>query len=386
MNADPLAIQIVAFDWPWPPTYGGIIDVYYRVDALLERGVHVDLHVVSQRAAPAPPPAHWLASGRLRLFEFPRRGWRAALSFQPYIVTSRAVAPLLPQLASGAPVILFEGVHTTAWLGHPRLAGKEQWVRVHNREADYYTELVGRGHGWRQNLYYREEARRLRRYEGTVLAEADLLLPISPQDDAWCTRIAPGRVLGQRGYSSTRSVTSAPGRGDYALFHGAFHVADNVTSALLLAERMQRRPNIRLVLAGRTPPGRLRAAVAGMPNVEVVADPDAPTMARLIREAQVLTLHTGHQAGYKIKLVESLAHGRWVLVNERMVVGAPGLRAGVRVADGERGWLDALDALWQRPFGTSDVPERSELLRGYLRDDLVAAFIRKLETATFRGN
>ena len=37
-------INIVSFNVPYPPNYGGIIDVYYKIKALREIGCEVVLH------------------------------------------------------------------------------------------------------------------------------------------------------------------------------------------------------------------------------------------------------------------------------------------------------------------------------------------------------
>ena len=37
-------IHIVSFDIPYPPNYGGIIDIYYKVKTLNKLGINVILH------------------------------------------------------------------------------------------------------------------------------------------------------------------------------------------------------------------------------------------------------------------------------------------------------------------------------------------------------
>ncbi|MFT4772568.1 MAG: hypothetical protein ACI9D1_002607, partial [Cryomorphaceae bacterium] len=37
-------IHIVSFDVPFPPDYGGVMDVYYKAKALADAGVKVKLH------------------------------------------------------------------------------------------------------------------------------------------------------------------------------------------------------------------------------------------------------------------------------------------------------------------------------------------------------
>ncbi len=385
ISTSELAIQVVSFDWPWPANYGGIVDVYYRIESLLEQGVTVELLVVSQHPQPGPIPASW-RDKRFSLFTFPRRGKRSLLSLKPYIVSSRAVAPLLPKLASGPPIILFEGIHTTAYLGHPRLANHEQWIRVHNREAEYYQELSETTSSWKARMYYKEEARRLRTYEPSVLAEADLLLPISQKDESYCESLAPNRVLPHSCSTSLKAVDIKTGKGEYVLFHAGLHVSDNASSAIELAKRMSARPNIKFIIAGKDPSSQLEAKLNGLSNVELVANPSINEMHTLIANAQLILLHVNHQAGFKVKLLESLARGRWVLANSKMVYGAPGLKDGVAVADEPQEWISLVDKLWRRPFLNEDKEARVTLLKGYLRSDLAEVFVKKLKEVTFNRN
>ncbi|MEI7802398.1 MAG: mannosyltransferase, partial [Bacteroidota bacterium] len=37
-------LHIISFNVPYPPDYGGVIDVYYKIKALKEAGVKIHLH------------------------------------------------------------------------------------------------------------------------------------------------------------------------------------------------------------------------------------------------------------------------------------------------------------------------------------------------------
>ena len=376
----------MSFDWPWPPRYGGVIDVYHRIDALLRRGVAVRLHVVAHDDRTADCPPAWRAAG-IEVFGHRRRGAWSALSPKPYIVASRQVGSLLPNLANGAPVILFEGTHCTGWLGHPRLGAIAQWVRVHNVEADYYAQLAAAPTARARRLYYREEARRLRRYEPTVLAQADLLLPISRCDETRCERLAPGKVFGQRAYTGSREVCVPGGTGTYALFHGGLHVDDNAAAALSLARLFARAlPTRRLIVAGRRPPPTLAAALAEYANVELRADPGAAEMAALISGAQVILLRARHAAGLKLKLLASLTAGRHVVANAAVTAGAPALTPLVTLAEGDEDYAASVRRLWGTPVAPATAAERAAALAPYLTDVLADDLVRRLREETFNRN
>ena len=37
-------LQIISFDIPYPPKYGGVIDIYYKIIALKKQGIQIYLH------------------------------------------------------------------------------------------------------------------------------------------------------------------------------------------------------------------------------------------------------------------------------------------------------------------------------------------------------
>ena len=49
-----LALNVVSFDVPFPPNYGGVIDVYYKLVALRDSGVKIYLHAFVYGRQPSP--------------------------------------------------------------------------------------------------------------------------------------------------------------------------------------------------------------------------------------------------------------------------------------------------------------------------------------------
>ncbi len=81
-------------------------------------------------------------------------------------------------MADNHPVI-FEGLHTTHFLGHPAFRERITMVRTHNIEHSYYRNLAQNERNPFRKIYYRSEARKLERYE-PILGRASWLLSISP--------------------------------------------------------------------------------------------------------------------------------------------------------------------------------------------------------------
>ena len=387
-----LAIQIVSFDWPWPANYGGAIDVAHKIEALLKQGVDVVLHVIAypRKHAEAAPTGY---PGALTVFNYERRGRASLLSRQPFIVASRKAPRLLPTLASGPEVILFEGIHTTACLGHPRLAGHHQWVRVHNREQAYYEGLARSTKNLLNRGYFTLEARKLAAYEAKALASADHVFCISQQDLPWATRHAPQRVSLLTPFTATGSLATKVTSKLYVLFHAAFDVADNEAAALRMIERVGRHGGLHLVLAGRRPGPRLLDAVSSNTGVTLKANPGSDEMLALIAGADAVLLDSSNPAGFKLKLLESLRSARHVIATPPVLAGAVDLaRAAEQIGllkecQTEKEWQDALERISSAPDAAGVTKaERERLLQPYGSDQLVRVLIDKLKESTFTRN
>jgi len=389
--ASALRIQVVAFDWPWPPDYGGVIDIAYRLQALLEAGVHVVLHVVAAGGREDSLPPSW-PTQNLVVFRYTRLGKRSAISRRPYIVRSRQVEKLLPNLASGAPVILFEGIHTTGYLGHPRLASHTQWLRLHNLEAEYYQTLANTtSHSWKR-IYYRVEANRLARYEPRVLEQADLILPITDRDDAAKLDLPPARVQIHPPYTEWSSRSPQEGQGDYYLYHGALDVEDNMRAAEFFVRCFAERPQLRLVIAGRQAPRSLAELIDSHTNIELQKDPSKTAMESLIQGAQAVLISSTNRAGFKLKLLQSLALARHVIADENSTFGAHGLAEAARrlacltIVDSLADFPKAILDVAERGLSKDEASRRAEILEPYAPHHLVQILVEKLKIETFNRN
>ena len=101
-------LNIVSFNIPYPANYGGVIDVYYKLEALRACGVKLILHCFEYER----PHASELESICDKVFYYKRRtGVIANLTWLPYNVYSRKDHRLIENLLQNDYPILFEGLH-----------------------------------------------------------------------------------------------------------------------------------------------------------------------------------------------------------------------------------------------------------------------------------
>lgn len=140
--------HVVSLQVPFPPDYGGVIDIYYKLKALKKMGYETWLHTFQYDRS----RAEQLNEVAARVSYYPRhRSVIRQLSHIPYIVSSRHCSKLLDDLLSDNAPILFEGLHCCAFLSDKRLKDRIKLVRTHNIEHEYYKELSRKTSGWKNS-------------------------------------------------------------------------------------------------------------------------------------------------------------------------------------------------------------------------------------------
>lgn len=362
-------LHIVAFDVPYPPDYGGVIDVFYKIRALHRLGVKIVLHCFEYgRGRPEA-----LKSYCSEVHYYPRlTGWKSQLSLTPYIVKSRTDQRLCERLAADDFPVLFEGLHTTACLDSPLLKHKLRIYRESNIEHHYYFHLAKATRSLGEKVFYLTESLRLRIYQPR-LKHAQLMLAVSQADTDYLARKFPKNMVEYLpSFHGNERVSSLPGNGEYALFHGNLSVAENLAAVTFLIERVFAGLNYPLVVAGKNPPPHLKKLIDQTPGIRLVANPDALTMDELVKNAHLHVLFTFQPTGLKLKLLNTLYQGRHCLVNSHMLAGT-GLEALCHVADTAEALREEILRLAPLPFTSDEIEMRNRILSQHYSDERNAA-------------
>lgn len=312
-------LHIVAFDIPYPPNYGGVIDVYYKLKTLHELGIKIHLHCFEY---PGRDRTAELEKFCREVHYYPRRtGLVSAFSHKPYIVVSRKSEQLIDRLCRDDYPVLFEGLHSCFYIDDPRLKDKTKVYRESNIEHRYYYNLFKVDGNIRNKVYFLLASFKLRLYQ-KVLRHADLMLAVSQHDTQYLQEHFPGkRIFHLPSFHANDKVSILPGNGDYALYHGNLEISENEYAATFLITKVFDDISMPLIIAGMKPREKFRRLVESRPNIMLIANPDDEKMFDLIRNAQVNILVTFQATGLKLKLLNTLYNGRFCLVNDEMIRG-----------------------------------------------------------------
>jgi len=355
-------LHVISFDVPYPANYGGVIVVYHQLKALHDLGIQVTLHTYQYGDRGEQKHLEEICE---KVYYYPRNtGWKGALSSLPYIVNSRKSEKLLARLLEDNHPILFEGVHTSIWIDHPKLKERKKAIRMHNVEWQYYQSLQSLAKNRLRKYYFKIEAKRLKRYDESVLSHADAVITISEKDQQHYQKFCKNCFMMPAPHGEKFELNE--GLGQYYIYHGKLSVEDNERAAIHLINNVFSKTDEKLLIAGMDPGEALLKVASQMDNVSIVANPSHVDMRKLIRDAHANILYTFQDNGLKLKLLHALHIGKHCIVNELMVSNASNLQGLCRISTDDQELVNLVNSLKKEPFTKKMADQRRDILvRGY---------------------
>lgn len=363
-------LHIVSFDIPYPANYGGVIVIFNQIKALQQQGVKVILHCFQYGNRKPQPELERFCH---EVYYYKRsRSVFYQLSLLPFIMRTRENGNLLKRLRKDNHPILFEGMHTAAYVWHKKLRGRQKIVRMHNVEWQYYENLSRLTPPTEplEKTYYFVESIKLQRIEPKVVLHTDEIITLSTTDANYYREIKANTHY-IPAFHPNAAVESQTGRGEYVLFHGKLSVPDNDQAATWLIEEVFSKIDIPFIIAGMEPSGGLRDLVQRYEHIQLIENPDERQMNELISSAHINLLVSFQSAGIKLKLINALFRGRFCVVNKLMVSGT-GLAKLCYVRNSAAAIRQTIEALINAPFERSRVEERRTLLETEFSNELNA--------------
>ena len=313
MSDRPLTLHIITHTVPYPPDFGGAIDVFYKIKAFYEQGVRIKLHCFTYNRTAAKELEEFCEEVN---YYNRHSGLQYFFRKDPYIIATRENKTLLHNLLKDNYPVFFDGLHTTFFLSHPYLKDRVNIVRTHNIEHDYYRYLARSSTNIFKRIYYYTESVKLRKFE-PVLGRASLLAAISSNDADHFEKL--GSCILIPAFHKYNKVAFKTGIGNYALYHADLSTEENIHAAKFLITNVFSRINYPFILAGKNPDSSLKKMVLNKPTIQLIENPDQTGIEKLISNAQIIMLITFQPTGLKLKLISSLYLGRHIIANDEMV-------------------------------------------------------------------
>ena len=352
----------MAFDIPYPPNYGGVIDIYYKIKKLNEIGCQIILHTYEYGSRKKIKKLNELCT---EVYYYKRkRSLKYFFSFTPFIVVSRTSKKLSERLQNNHYPIIFEGLHTTAPLIYNKALCKRAFVRTHNIEHQFYFGLCKSEQSLFKKIFFWTEGLKLKRYE-KILDKVEGVFTISKADQKYFSTKYGNKTKYIPVFHPTKtpSITVFPNTEKFLLYHGDLRVPDNVRASIYLINIFKNSP-YRLVIASSFEKKCILKQIAKHKNVSFKNITDKNDLSQLLAKAQINILVTFQKTGIKLKLMNCLFKGKHIIANTKMIDGT-GLENLCHLANSKQEILEQTKKLIAQEFVQNDRAKRKHKLKEF---------------------
>jgi hypothetical protein len=352
-------LHIISLDVPYPANYGGVYDLFYKLPALQQQGVNILLHCFYKDRGEQTELNKYCKE----VFYYERNTGPKGLSTRlPYIVASRCNENLLQRLLLDKYPVLMEGVHCTYLTMDKRFETRKKFVRVHNVEHEYYSQLMRFSHNFRKKIYYWRESKLLANYEKRLVNKAKAFWPVTPKDsENYRRELGCKSVAYLPLFIPNWSVNGEEGMGTYCLYHGNLEVEENQYTVTWLLKHVFPKLEIPLVIAGKNPSKKIADLVKTNKHACLIANPEEPQMQDIISKAHIHVLPSFSSTGIKIKLLNALYNGRHCIVNNANIAGTV-LTETCHEVNTANEFKERILLLYHQPFTTEEKKFRRQIL------------------------
>jgi len=352
-------LNIISFDVPYPPNYGGAIDVFYKLKALHLLGIKIILHSYEYGRGEQKILEKYCES----IFYYHRdTKLKNVFSKLPFIVKSRSHKTLIKNLKSNNFPILFEGIHTTFPLINNDFTHRTLLVRAHNIEHHYYNGLAKSETNTFKKTYFTSEAKKLLNYE-KIFNKVNFILSISPLEQEYFSTKYPEKSVYTPAFHEHSEIGSKLGSGKYALYHGDLRVSDNLKACEFLIDIFTS-IDYQLIIASDIKKPKFLEKINKLPNITFKQLSNNDELNQLLKNAQINVLPTFQNTGIKLKLINALFNGRFCLVNDEMIVNT-GLEDLCTIANSKEEFIEKIKALSALNLTLEDIEKRKIALRTF---------------------
>jgi len=303
---------------PWPPDYGGVIDIYSMVIALHKKGVQIHLHSFSTGNINLGELEQYCKS-----IQFYHRKKMPSLSkiLLPYIISTRISNQLKINLQKDDYPILIEGIHCSYILKMIPINNRKIILRPLNVEHLYYDALRLNERNILKKIYFSLENLLLKKYEKNIAPKFPLLC-LSNWDKEYFVSQCNAKDAHFLPVFTNFTPEAAIGKGGYCLYQGNLAINENEKAVRWLVEEVFFNLQIPFVIAGRNPSTALQKLIATNSYCTLIKDPSDEELNQIIKKAQLHVLPSFNTTGIKLKLIHALSKGRHCIVNNEAVKGS----------------------------------------------------------------
>jgi hypothetical protein len=353
-------LHIVSLDVPFPPDYGGVMDIYYRIECLCNLGFQLTIHAFEYGRG---KQKHLEKFGNVIYYS---RNFSKLQLFSriPFIVLSRNSSLLLKNLLLDSNPILFEGIHTTFFLSHPDLQKRLKFVRTHNVEYKYYQQLATNTGSLVKKLFFLLESKKLKTYERQT-KHANWILSIKPEDTEYFKHFNPKALTLPA--SISKELNEYSQTKNYALFHGNLSVMENENAVFWIHNAIKKSIScdFEFIIAGKDPSKKL-VNFCTENNLQLIENPSIEKMNELICDARIHVFQSKSDSGVKLKLLKSLNSCGHIITTQNLIFDSQ-INNLCHIVNSKNDFNTLFEILKSKFLDRNEFEMRMEFLRNYFQ-------------------
>lgn len=309
-------LHIISFNYPYPPSYGGIIDVFYKIKALSDIGIKIHLHCFVDTIPEKVD--HEIKNLVMNIFFYQKKkNLLLYFSGKPYAAAIRSSKTLLENITKIQAPVLFEGMQTTDGIDILKNKGFKIYLRLHNNESSYYKGLATSEKNIFKKIIYTIESLKFNHYQKKLLKKFDAVFCLSRKEYHEAAYISKNAVLIHL-FHGNESVKDLDKKGSYFLFHGDLSISDNrkaLDETIILFKTL---PKLQLVVASDRANESIRKKINKFENIQLVPIGNESNLHFLLENAHANILLSYQNSGTKVKLFNALYNSRFVIINQNI--------------------------------------------------------------------
>lgn len=350
-------LHIVSFDIPYPPNYGGIIDVFYKIKELHQLGVKIFLHAYIFDNKTKQKELEKYCE---KVFYYERKKMVPSLfSFLPFRIKSRVNETLNNNLINLNFPILFEGLNTVYPLTKFNL--KNAYIRTHNIEHLYFFGLAKSEKNILKKIFFQFEGWKLKIFEKQI-KKAKGIFTISPFEQKYFSQLHENSHY-VPAFHEYLEIKKNKKNGDFILYHGDLRISDNIKAALFLID-VYKNTSYKFVIASSIKEKKILTEINKYDTIFLENIHDKKDLDFLFEKAHINTLITFQKTGIKLKLLNTLYKGKHIIANNELIEDT-GLESLCNLANTKEEILKKTAQLFKEKFSDLEVEKRARKLNKF---------------------
>ncbi len=306
-------LHIISFNYPYPPSYGGIIDVYYKIKALSDLGIKIHLHCFVDKIPVKIDPEIEGITESVFFYE-KKKNFLLYFSKTPFAAAIRDSEALLKNLEKFKAPILFEGLQTTHIIKFLKDSRHKLYLRHHNNETAYYKGLSLSEKNILKKIVYSIESLKYKGYQEKLLKKFETVFCLSEKEYNE-VNIYSGNAQLIHIFHGNQSVKQLDKKGNYFLFHGDLTTADNKKALIETIDLFKTLPQYKLIVASDRANEDIKKRMSAVENITLTPILTTENLHHLLENAHANILISYQNSGTKVKLFNTLYNSRFVIIN-----------------------------------------------------------------------